>query len=60
MPITPGVEVERVLPGGESAEIGRVDEPALVHDADAFLDAQLVELGDAPAITAHACHPTSR
>ena len=55
-----GVEIEGVLPGSESAEIRRVDEPALVHGTDALFDAQLVELGYAPAITAHACHPTSR
>ena len=49
-----GVEIERVLAGGERAEIRRVDEPALVHEPDALFDAQLVELGNSHAVAAHA------
>ena len=47
-----GVELERVLARRERAEIGVVDQAALVHGANALLDAELVEIGN-PQSVAH-------
>ncbi len=48
-----GVELERVLARRERAEVGAVDQSALVHGANALLDAQFVEIGN-PQPIAHA------
>ena len=41
------------LPRRERAEVGRIDEAALVDDADALFDAELVELGNSQAVVGH-------
>ena len=45
-----GVEIERVLAGRERAEVGAVDQAALVDGANALLDAELVEIRNARPI----------
>jgi hypothetical protein len=52
-----GIEIEGVLPRRERAKIRRIDETAIVDRANAFLDGELVELGNAPKVAAHRCHP---
>ena len=46
-----GLEVERVLAGGERAEVRCVQQPPVVDGADPLFDAELVELGNPQAIT---------
>ena len=41
----------------ERAEVRRIDEAALVDGANALFDGELVELGNAPLVAAHRCHP---